>query len=186
MTLLRDDVPMMTVEAFLAFTDTRPDEERWELIDGEPILSPSPSYGHQRIVRTLVSMLAQIEDAGATWQVLPGLGAKLSENDLPVPDVLLRQAGWIGGHHCDDMIVAFEVLSPSSIKRDLIWKRRAYTGLPSLQHYVVLSQDKVDVRCYDRSSVWAERRLIDIDSILDLHTVSVGLDLERLYRGALP
>ena len=34
----------MTVEEFYAFTDTRPDEEKWELIDGEPILNASPSH----------------------------------------------------------------------------------------------------------------------------------------------
>ena len=32
----------MTVEEFYAFTDTRPDNEKWELIDGEPILNASP------------------------------------------------------------------------------------------------------------------------------------------------
>lgn len=34
----------MTIEEFLAFTDTRPDEERWELIEGEPVMSPSPVW----------------------------------------------------------------------------------------------------------------------------------------------
>ena len=27
----------MTVEEFYAFTDRQPDEEKWELIDGEPV-----------------------------------------------------------------------------------------------------------------------------------------------------
>ena len=30
----------MRVEEFYAFTDTRPDEEKWELIDGEPHFEP--------------------------------------------------------------------------------------------------------------------------------------------------
>jgi hypothetical protein len=34
----------MRVEEFYAFTATRPDEEKWELIDGEPLLNPTPSY----------------------------------------------------------------------------------------------------------------------------------------------
>lgn len=186
MTLLRDDVPMMTVEAFLAFTDTRPDEERWELIDGEPILSPSPSYGHQKLVGNLVAILFGAEDAGAPWQSLPGIGAKLSDGDLPVPDVMVRPAGWIGGHYCEDMIAAFEVLSPSSLKRDLTWKRRAYAALPSCQHYVVFAQDRVDARRYDRASGWAEHRVTEAGVKLDLAVLGVTLDLARLYRGALP
>ena len=32
----------MTIEEFFAFTDLRPDEEKWEVIDGEPILNATP------------------------------------------------------------------------------------------------------------------------------------------------
>jgi hypothetical protein len=32
----------MTIEEFLAFTDTRPEEERWELVEGVAVLNPSP------------------------------------------------------------------------------------------------------------------------------------------------
>jgi len=33
----RIDLAPMSVEDFFAFTDSRPDDERWELIDGEPV-----------------------------------------------------------------------------------------------------------------------------------------------------
>ena len=49
----------MRVEEFYAFTDTRPDEEKWELIDGEPLLNPTPSYLHQKIVRNLIVLLGE-------------------------------------------------------------------------------------------------------------------------------
>ena len=45
----------MTVEEYFAFTDTRPDNEKWELIDGEPVLNASPSGLHQRILGILPS-----------------------------------------------------------------------------------------------------------------------------------
>jgi hypothetical protein len=32
----------MTIEEFLAFSDTRPEEERWELIEGVAIMNPAP------------------------------------------------------------------------------------------------------------------------------------------------
>jgi Uma2 family endonuclease len=49
------DVPVrkaepMNVEEFFAFTDTRPDHEKWELIDGERVLQASPTTRHQKIV----------------------------------------------------------------------------------------------------------------------------------------
>ena len=37
----------LTIEEFLAFTDTRPDGERWELIEGVAIMNPSPVEFHQ-------------------------------------------------------------------------------------------------------------------------------------------
>lgn len=185
MTLLRDGAHAMTVEGFLAFTEARPDEERWELIDGEPVWCPSPSYGHQRLVGNLVAMLLVAEDDGAPWQALPGIGVKLSDTSLPVPDVMVRPRGWVDGHHCQDAIAAFEVLSPSSIKRDLVWKRRAFSNLPACQYYVVIAQDRIDVRCYDRAGGWAERRLTETDVTLDLAALGVTLNLVRMYRGAL-
>ncbi len=181
MTLLRDTFPM-TVQDFLAFTETRPDDERWELIDGEPILSPSPSYGHQKIVLNLSVVLSGLEEQ-SDWEVLPGLGAKLSAISMPVPDVLIRPKLRIDGRFCDDMIVAFEVLSPSSVKRDLTWKRQAYANLPSLQHYVVLSQTQTDVRVFHRASGWAEHRLTGTSVPLLLTRPAITLDLARIYRG---
>ena len=58
----------MRVEEFYAFTDTRPDEEKWELIDGEPLLNPTPSYLHQKIVRNLLVLL----DAAARRRAAAG------------------------------------------------------------------------------------------------------------------
>ena len=47
--LATDD--QMTVEEFLAFVESRPNEERWELIEGRPVLQASPSKVHQIIAR---------------------------------------------------------------------------------------------------------------------------------------
>ena len=184
MTLLRGDAYAMTVEDFLAFTEARPDGERWELIEGEPVLSPSPSYGHQKLVFNLAFILGSFQE-GANWEVLPGLGAKVSPIGMPVPDVLVRPKIRISGHYCEDMIAAFEVLSPSSVRRDLILKKEGYVSLPSCQHYVVLGQDRIDVRCYDRANGWTELRMAEVDRVLHLAHLGVTIDLARLYRDVL-
>lgn len=178
-----DPLPM-SVEEFFAFTDTRPDEEKWELVDGEPILQASASWGHQRIVRNLMMFLGRIEDAlNAPWEVLPGLAVRLTDSRVPEPDVVLRPGTPIRGNVCDDVIVAFEVLSPSTASRDLRWKRRAYRDLPSLQHYVVLAQDTIEVVAFDRETQWQERRMEGLEAALELPTLSIVLPLSELYRG---
>ena len=55
----------MTVEEYFAFTDTRPDNEKWELIDGEPILNASPSGLHQRILWNLAILLGNARAAAS-------------------------------------------------------------------------------------------------------------------------
>jgi Uma2 family endonuclease len=64
--------------------------------------------------------------------VLPGLGVRVSDKDRPEPDILVIPSEHRrpdGRRDRSDVIVAFEVLSPSTEGRDLSWKRKAYTSL---------------------------------------------------------
>jgi Uma2 family endonuclease len=176
----------MTVEEFYAFTDTRPDEEKWELIDGEPILNAAPSRLHRRIVKNLILGLGLVERRpGLSWESLPGLGVRVSNTNRPEPDLLIlprTAAGDATERDRTDVIVAFEVLSPSTQDRDLRWKRAAYTSLPSLTHYVVIAQDTVEVVVFARSRGFAEQRLSALDDVIDLPTINVALPLSEVYR----
>jgi Uma2 family endonuclease len=176
----------MRAEEFYAFTDTRPDEEKWELIDGEPLLNPTPSYSHQMIVANLIVLLheARLRSPGG-WRAVPGIGVRLSEVSVPVPDVLIRPDNFIKGVECDDMIVAFEVLSPSTAKRDLRWKRSAYATLPTLRQYVVVAQAAMEVVSFERAAAaegFGERRLTGVDEALDLPAIGVRMSLADIYR----
>ena len=116
------------------------------------------------------------------WEVLPGLGVRLSDVSVPVPDVLIRPDRPIEGAECDDMIVAFEVLSPWSVKRDLRWKRTAYTSLPSLTHYIVVAQDAVDVVVFAREAAFAEQRYRALSDTIKLPALGIALPLSEIYR----
>jgi Uma2 family endonuclease len=177
----------MTVEEFYAFADTRPDGEKWELIDGEPILNPAPSPRHQLIIRNLILALGNLERAlNAPWMVLPELGVRVSNKDRPEPDVLVIPSDHRPFDPQDrdvrDLIVAFEVLSPSTKTCDMRWKRTAYTGLPSLTHYVVIAQDAVEVVVFARDEDFAERRLRSIGETIDLPSLGVSLPVAEIYR----
>jgi Uma2 family endonuclease len=172
----------MTAEEFFAFTATRPDEEKWELIDGEPIMNASASFLHQLIVKNLVIEMARLEAAAdPPWISIPGIGVRISDVNVPVPDVLVRPKTPVSGSECDDMIVAFEVLSPSTGYRDLRWKRRAYSSLPTLQHYVIVAQDAVEVLSYARTDGFLERRFERLDLDLDLPSIGISLPLAKIY-----
>ena len=178
----------MTVDEFYEFTDRRPDDEKWELIDGEPILNAAPSKLHQRIVKNLLIALGALERAqSASWEVLPGLGVRVSDTKRPEPDVvIIPRTGAspdLGERDRSDALVAFEVLSPSTEERDLRWKRAAYTGLASLTHYVVIAQDAVEVVVFARDKGFVEQRLRSLDDSLALRELGIWLPLAEIYRG---
>jgi Uma2 family endonuclease len=177
----------MTVEEYFAFTDTRPDNEKWELIDGEPILNASPSGLHQRILWNLAILLGTIERRQPqSWEATPGIGVRVSDTNLPEPDVFILPAGTIRrdpySKETRDVLVAFEILSPSTAERDLRWKRTAYTSLPSLTHYVVIAQDAVEVVVFARDAGFAEQRLRSLGDSLELPALGISLPLAEIYR----
>ncbi len=177
----------MNVEEYFAFTDTRPDNEKWELIDGEPILNASPSGLHQAIINNLAILLGTIRrQHKQSWESIPGIGVRVSDTSLPEPDFFILPAGTIRrdpySRETRDVIVAFEILSPSTAERDLRWKRTAYTSLPSLTHYIVIAQDAVDVVVFARDAGFAERHLRSLDDSLELPALGISLPLAEIYR----
>ncbi len=177
----------MTVEEYFAFTDTRPDNEKWELIEGEPILNASPSGLHQKILWNLNVALGVIERRQRqSWEAIPGIGVRVSDTSLPEPDVFILPAGTVMRHpygrETRDVIVAFEILSPSTAERDLRWKRTAYISLPSLTHYVVIAQDAIDVVVFARDAGFSERHLRSLGDSLDLPALGISLPLSEIYR----
>ena len=177
----------MTVEEFYAFTDTRPDNEKWELIDGEPILNASPSPVHQWIVRNILIALGNRErELKASWAILPGLGIRVSRINRPEPDLLIMPRAAFSADPAQrdtgEMIAAFEILSPSTADRDLRWKRTAYTSLPSLTHYIVVAQDAVDVVVFARDTGFAERRYRSLSDTIELPALGILLPVSEIYR----
>src|SRR5260370_7371798 len=47
----------MDVDEFMGFLETRPDKERWDLIEGIAVMMASPNHAHQRISSNLSYLL---------------------------------------------------------------------------------------------------------------------------------
>ena len=180
------DTGPMTVKEFYAFTDGRPDEEKWELIDGEAVLNASPSELHQRILKNVLLAIGVREQAAGTlWEVLPSLGVRVSDIKRPEPDLLIvPRSPSLDPTRKDrnDVLVAFEILSPSTASRDLKWKRSAYASLDALMHYVVIAQDTTEVIVFSRSDEFGERRYRSVADEVVLDPPGVSLRLAQIYR----
>lgn len=181
------DTGPMTVEEFYAFTDMRPDEEKWELIDGEPVLNASPGNFHQLILKNVIMALGLEERRlGTPWAIIPGIGALVSDTSRPEPDVMVLPKDVVRKNPLNrdtrEAIVLFEIMSPSTKSRDLKWKRSAYTSLPALTHYVVIAQDAVDVVVFARENDFLDQRFVSMDDSIAFPGLGVSLPLSEIYR----
>jgi Uma2 family endonuclease len=175
---------LMTIEEFLAFTETRPDDERWELIEGIPVMQASATRIHQTIVANIVTALrSEKARLKAPWHVLLGVGTRvpLSPNSLPQPDVMVTEEPATSESSSMDGLVLFEVLSKSNTKSDRLWRLGVYKSVPNCQHYVTIEQTRVEVVCYDRAGGWQPRKLVELQHDLELMALGAALPLSEIY-----
>ena len=119
---------------------TWPDDERWEIIDGEAVMmSPSPAYRHQRVLAQLVRRLGDFFD-GRPCEVLPApMDVKLSDTDVVEPDILVVcDPGIIEPTHiAGPPTLVVEVLSPSSAVHDRLRKLHLYARFGVPEYWIV-------------------------------------------------
>ena len=107
----------MDVDEFMAFLETRPDEEHWDLIEGVAVMMAPPSYAHQRIVSTLCQHLngaftARRLDLFAYFDA--GVRSPGVRNFQPEPDVVaLPVAEGLAERTPTSQSAASKVISPT-------------------------------------------------------------------------
>src|SRR5918993_64641 len=180
---LQDDF-RTTLDSFHAFLDTCPDREKWELIDGEPILHATPSRRHQIIVGSLLFELETIRrEARATWQPLIGIGTRIPddrENEI-VPDIMILPRVSEATNWTYEVLAAFEVLSPDSVRRDMVRKLAFYRRVEHLTHYVVLSQERRQATLFARNAGFSPRVLAEDGATIKIEPLGIALRLADLY-----
>jgi Uma2 family endonuclease len=174
----------MTIEEFLAYTDTRPGGERWELIEGVAIMNPSPIDDHQLVASNIVAyLIAHKRQNGASWYPMLGIGTRvpISPRSLPQPDVFVKETPTAGLATTDDALVLFEVLSRSNTKADQAWRRKVYASVPNCRHYVTVALKVAEVVAYDRDTGWKRRAVTGLSDAIALPALGLSIPLADIY-----
>ena len=171
------------------FTEERPRGEKWELIEGLPVINPSPTEWHQVIAGNVCALLGNAKIAtGAAWVPALGVGTKVpvSPRSLPEPDVMVFENPDLGDEPLpvtEDALVLFEVLSKSNTRRDQAWRRKVYASIPNCRHYVTIESRKVAAARYDRDLAWAQGADLEgLADVLELPALGVTIPLADIYR----
>ena len=104
---------------------------RYELVDGELLVTPAPTLRHQRIVLELAARLRTFLSATEVGEVVVGpVEVHMQSGEYDEPDLFVlplidghRRLSVAGASHPR---LVCEVLSPSLIRHDRLTKRRAF------------------------------------------------------------
>lgn len=126
-----------TVEAIF---DLPEDGQRYELIDGELLVTPPPKWHHQAVVSNLIHLLwppagTTIKTLGAPLGWRPPGRSRWLEPDVSVVDVaaLALADRWV----TQPPLLVVEVASSSTRQRDRTLKRRVYDEDGALGYWLV-------------------------------------------------
>ena len=181
-----------TAEEYLTFE--RGALERHEYCDGVIYTMAGESWVHGRLCTNLTRLLAtallghDCDVVGKDTKVRSGPATAESTRGLySYPDVVVvcGQPRFMDEHQdvVENPVVLIEVLSPSTADFDRGEKWERYQQwLPSLQHYVLVAQDRLQLTHWYRDQhVWRAEQLDTPDAMCHLQALGVRLQLADIY-----
>jgi len=155
-------------------------EVKHELIDGQAYAMAGAHANHERIsVNVLTEFSLHLknlpcEPFGSDMKVKAGL-------NFFYPDLSIDcDFDESQPYFTETPIIIVEVLSKSTRKIDQTIKRRAYLNLPSLQEYVLIEQDFVDVEVVRRREGWQSKHYYLGDDVT-FESIEFTLSVEGIY-----
>ena len=166
------------------------DGNRYEVVDGELLVTPAPSWNHQDVVGELfVALRAYCKSQSLGHTVVSPADIELDPKTLVQPDVFVvplnegrRPKNW---EDIRGLLLVVEVLSPSTARADRTVKRRRFQRAGVPEYWIV----GVDARLIER---WrpADDRPEVITDRLSWQPQDAGapfvLDLPAFFREVVP
>ncbi len=182
----------MSVPAALKFTYEDycllPEDRRYEVIDGEPFVTPAPTTMHQVVKKRLVRLLDDHVESGQLGIVLDApYDVVLSEYDVLQPDILFVSAARrpiVGPKYAGpapDLVV--EVLSPSTEDRDRVVKAKRYATFGVREMWLVDPEAKtIEVLVNTEEGFTREALYVEADIVRSVILTGLEFPARPLFR----
>ncbi len=123
-----------------------PEDKRYEIIEGELYMTPSPKTSHQRVLGRLFTIFTTfVREKGRGEIFIAPYDVVLSQHDIVQPDILFvsyerrHLITELNLQGTPDLIV--EILSPSTQERDKELKKKLYARF-GVREYWIVDPDK--------------------------------------------
>lgn len=151
-----------------------------ELIDGEVYAMAGCSKNHERIAgNVFVKLHTHLQNSPCepfSSDVKVNVGRNFFYPDAMVVCNDLTD----NEYYTESPTILVEVLSKSTRRNDETIKRVAYQSIPSLQEYILIEQDFVDVEVCRRSEGWLPSHYFLGDQFT-LESIGLSLSVEEIY-----
>jgi len=182
--------PKLSVGLFRGFLEGRPDEERWELVDGVPVRLAPPTLAHAIIAANLQRVLNEaFARQGLGLIACQGAGVNLAppiEHYDPQPDVMVIDAATAAipaTRYAEQFLLAAEIAS-SSDSSYVDTKPALYQQQASCRYVLTVQQDRFEIRVDSRpNETWSEQHLSAPDNKLIISEFGLRCTISELYRG---
>ena len=124
-----------------------PEDQRYELIEGEMLMTPSPITRHQRISRELEFEILKFVRENALGEVFDApYDVYLDDENVVQPDILfiskarLNIIGEKNIQGAPDLVI--EIISENTAYRDLVQKKSLYAKFGVKEYWVVVPEEE--------------------------------------------
>jgi Uma2 family endonuclease len=174
----------MTIDAFLAWQMGQ--EQRFELVDGQPRAMTGARIRHDRVVANLLRVLGvQFRATGNPCDAFTGdIAIIVPAGNVRRPDVsvLCPPFDDLATASSNPRLVA-EVLSDSTENVDRIVEMEEYKAIPGLDYILLAAPDVAEIVFWSRNAgaQWQHQAFHDRGATLDLPRLDVRLPLTDVY-----
>jgi len=156
-----------------------------EYVAGRIYAMTGTSDAHNFICLNIASALRSHLKGSPCRVFMADVKAKMEQADAYYyPDVMVSCEPAPNPYYREQPSLIVEVLSSSTAKFDAGDKRRDYQSLPSLQEYVLVSQECMDVRVWRRGeSGWTVAIYTD-GAVVPFNSVGLEIPIEQIYEEA--
>jgi Uma2 family endonuclease len=151
-----------------------------EYIDGYVYVMAGASKNHERITGNIFAELRSLLRNTPCEPFASDLKVKTARAFF-YPDVMVVCKDTSSNeYYAETPIIIVEVLSKSTRRLDETTKRTAYQTIPTLEEYVLIEQDFVDVEICRRSEGWVSEHYFMGDTV-SFESVGLVLPVEEIY-----
>jgi Uma2 family endonuclease len=176
----------MDVDEFMAFVETRPHGEDWELIEGVAMMKAPTTYAHRRLAFNLSGLLNAASDARHVdlfAYVNVAVRNHGVRNFQAQPDVAVVPDMPSYDFYSERYQLVAEVLSPSNTRVEIDLKLRRYREAPANLYAVVIDPREFMAEIYSKSRKWEPVVLKRPEDPIDMPEHGLRCTVADLYRG---